>query len=642
MALSYLTLSLIFSCLHSLIATSAHVPRMTFTEKEAAMERFLLPGHHAAPVGMFLEAEPDTVIAAGQKHLQSFNFLNPQKTLVEISVLWTDCVDAASPQTLKADCKYNISAVLEREEANKLLVCGTNGEQTSCCDMNLAEQPPSCVSSGNMQKISESIRSFVINEGEPLALVESPDSDLYATRSGPQDYVGIHRFGGNRIMPARHHKEQHYVGLVPIRRRDDPLQSKVFAFYKEKNRDTELFSEMWLPFVSRVCMRDRGGPKNTLQCSWTSQMSARLFCGDPESRQHFSELVDVAPVEAGGWQDTRVYALFRNEWGMSAVCVYTIQDIEHIFNTSPFKGKDKQHSRSRACVTDSTALHVEVLKMIEKNSEMEEYVRPMHRSGPILFNHHRYTHIYVERSPDRNNNHTVLFLSLNNGGIHKVMQNKSLTFVIAEYQPFNHRAHILSIALQTSSRKLYVNSGSELVQLDVENCAQYGNSCEECVLARDPYCGWNSTHCTPHTQYTLQDATQANLALCVSPSKVQLSGKVNRFSSEAHADEAMGIITLPPHSEYFLQCPVSSRHAQYTWRHLESNTSCSPTEQLGLHLIVSMSPEQEGTYTCVSEEMGYSRVRAQYQLQLESRAAGRTARPPVLLCLMAVLLKTLS
>lgn len=59
---------------------------------------------------------------------------------------------------------------------------------------------------------------------------------------------------------------------------------------------------------------DIGGPKNTLQFFWTSQMNARLFCGDPERKQHFSELVDVATVHAEQWQDTRIYALFRNEW----------------------------------------------------------------------------------------------------------------------------------------------------------------------------------------------------------------------------------------------------------------------------------------------------------------------------------------
>ena len=43
-------------------------------------------------------------------------------------------------------------------------------------------------------------------------------------------------------------------------------------------------------------------------------MSTRLFCGDSSSRQHFSELVDVATVGARRRDETRVYALFRNEW----------------------------------------------------------------------------------------------------------------------------------------------------------------------------------------------------------------------------------------------------------------------------------------------------------------------------------------
>lgn len=67
-------------------------------------------------------------------------------------------------------------------------------------------------------------------------------------------------------------------------------------------------------FAVRCLQADVGGPKNTLQFTWTSQLNARLFCGDPASKQHFSELVDVATVHAERWLDTRVYALFRNEW----------------------------------------------------------------------------------------------------------------------------------------------------------------------------------------------------------------------------------------------------------------------------------------------------------------------------------------
>ncbi|KAM6949792.1 semaphorin-7A [Lycodopsis pacificus] len=624
-------------------ATSALLPRMTFTEKETAMKRIRLPGHHA-PVQIVLQGDPDIVIAAGQKHLNSFNFQNPQKTRVEIDVLWTECIDNGPPQrpSAKRDCNYNITVVHKREEDNQVFLCGTDGKETLCCDMNLSEQTPRCLPSEKMKMIKDSIREFVIKEGEPFALVDSLDSDLYITYSGSQEYVGIHKFGKNRVAPARHNKEQHYVGLVLSRQRD-PENSKVYAFYREKVRERGLYSEMWLPFVTRVCTVDLGGPKNLLQFSWTSQMNARLFCGAADSGQHFSELIDVATVHADKWQDTRVYALFRNEWGMSAVCVYAIQDIEHVFTTSKFKGSDGQSGRPRECVADSTKIQQDILRMIKANSEMKQSVWPVNSSGPLLSNHHSYTRIHVHGSHDNSDSHhTVLFLSLSNGGIHKVMQNKSQTFVIAEYQPFNHRTHVGSISLHASSRKLYVSSSNELVQLNVANCAQYGDSCELCVLARDPYCGWNGTHCTPETDGTLQDLTQGNHAICMPSFKLPLPRKVSRDSAATHADEAKGSVTLPPETKYFLQCPVSSHHAQYTWRHLESITSCSSREQLCLHLIDSMGPEQAGTYTCVSEEMGFRRVLAQYQLELKSKAGGRSSSPLVWLCLMAVLIKSLS
>lgn len=132
----------------------------------------------------------------------------------------------------------------------------------------------------------------------------------------------------------------------------------------------------------------------------------------------------------------------------------------------------------------------------------------------------------------------------------------SQAFVIAEYQPFNHTDQVLSILLHSSAvsncsllqdtmeefcsyhskshtefkgkactppdfsetvsngavrsenplycvllqKRLYVNSQSELVQLNVANCAKYGDKCEDCLLARDPYCGWKDGHCTSETE----------------------------------------------------------------------------------------------------------------------------------------------
>ncbi|GAA6230449.1 semaphorin-7A-like [Lates japonicus] len=621
---------LVLSCLGGLTeANSTHLPRMTFTAKETAVKRSPLPGQHV-PVRILLNEQPDTVTVAGPTHLYSYNFQYPQETPVKRKLLWHGCADSA-PQK---DCNYRITVVHKRKEADMVFVCGTNGQEMLCCDMNLSEKLPTCIPSKKVQSIYGGIK-----EGESSALVESAESaDLYITHSGSQEYVGIHKFGKDRVGPANHNKEQHYVGLMLSRQRDNPSQDKVYAFYKEKNRDTGFHSDMWLPFVTQVCMSDTGGPKNNLQFSWTSQMNARLFCGDSSSRQHFSELVDVATVHADWWQDTRIYALFRNEWGMSAVCVYTIKDIDSIFKNSPFKGFSSynQKSRPRECVPDSTKIPVDIMRVIEKTSEMEDWVQPVNKSAPLLFNHHNYTHIYADSSQQKRSDHdTVLFLSLNNGGIHKVMQTKSQAFVIAEYRPFDSQTHIQNIILHASSSKLYVSSRSELVQVDVANCAKYGDSCQDCVLARDPYCGWNGTHCTPETQGTLQDLATGDYTICNGEPE-----KAFRYSGVAHRAE--NSITLPSQSKYFLQCPVSSHHAQYTWHHNERSTSCRSKDQECLFLINSMSPEEVGTYCCVSEELGYSKVLVKLNLELESRATGRLSSPLVWVCLMAALIKNLS
>lgn len=113
---------------------------------------------------------------------------------------------------------------------------------------------------------------------------------------------------------------------------------------------------------------------------------------------------------------------------------------------------------------------------------------------------------------------------------------------------------------------------------------------------------------------------------------------VSMFPSDGGKKELMEHVTVPLRAKYFLQCPMSSHHAEYTWHHPNSLTSCSPTEQQCLVLIDSMGPDQEGTYRCVSSERGYNRTRALYHLQLDRSAAGRASSPLTWVYLMAVVL----
>ncbi|XP_017284144.1 semaphorin-7A isoform X2 [Kryptolebias marmoratus] len=609
-------------CAFSLAEANSHSPRMVFTYKESQVEKLPLPGQYT-PVQILLQGQPGVVAAVGEKHVIFHNFKTPTKVSTK-KVVWKGCTD-----------DYSIIVVHQREVAGPVFVCGTNNGNIRCCYMNISEQSNECFTSERLDKIQTPINN--IKGGEHSLLVESGQSeDLYITYSGVKDSVGIHKFGSGRVRPTIHDKEQHYVGLV-LSRRNDSSQNKIYAFYKQKNEGAGLDEDMWLPYVSQVCMSDTGGPKNNLQFSWTSQMNTRLFCGNRDTKQHFSELVDVATVHSDQWEDTKVYALFRNEWGMSAVCVYTIGDINDIFIKSKFKSSktyDDIDKQRKTCVRDSTKISTEILMRIKENSEMEQWVLPHNKLEPVLIKHHNYTRIYVDASTQTARGHqTVMFLSLNNGRIHKVVENGNHSFVIAEHQPFNHDAHILSVILHPSSRKLYLNSRSEVVQLDVTNCGQYGNTCEECVLSKDPYCKWSGTNCVAVADKH-QDKNREHSGICPSqePVKLPLNNKENTKNN---------VVMVSPQSSYFLSCPVKSRHAQYTWHHPGGSSACSMKDDRQCVLLIdSMGPGQVGKYECMSEEMGYRRVLEQHDLQLMSTAAGRTGHPTVWVCLLAVLVRS--
>ncbi|KAM4744100.1 semaphorin-7A [Anableps anableps] len=598
---------------YCLTEANLHSPRMVFTYKESPVKRFPLSEQNL-PVQILLERQTDAVTAVGKTHLALYNFSNTEQVPEGRKVQWNGCPNN--------DCNYKITVVHQREEGKPLFVCGTNSK-TVCCDMDLSNTL-TCVPTAKVNNV----REFVFKEGEQSVLVETEQStDLYVTYSGAHEHVGIHKFGSKRVRPASHDEEQYYLGLVLSRREDEPLQNKVYAFFKQKNKDTGLGSDMWLPFVSQVCMADAGGSKSNLQFSWTSLMNARLYCGHPGTKQHFSELVDVATVHAYQWQDTRVYALFRNEWGMSAVCVYKIGDIENVFTNSHFIGSEADKTDRKKCVRDSTTIPSEVLKRIEPFSEMKQWVHPVNKSGPVLLKHHNYTRIYVDASLQS----TVMFLSLSNGAIHKALQMENHSFIIAEYQPFNYSAHILNLIFHPSSRKLYVNSEAELVQIDMGSCSQYGNICQECVLSRDPYCSWKKKRCTSETGGTYHNVVQGNHSICQDQASfLQLSAK----GTNAPADTTVKSIKVPSQSRYFLRCPMSSHHAKYTWHGPEGSRSCNQMEGQCLFLIDSMTPKQEGNYKCESEEMGYQKVLVQYQLK--SIAAGRTFHPTLWLFVAAV------
>uniref|UniRef100_A0A672S774 Sema domain-containing protein n=2 Tax=Sinocyclocheilus grahami TaxID=75366 RepID=A0A672S774_SINGR len=355
-------------------------------------------------------------------------------------------------------------------------------------------------------------------------------------------------------------------------------------------------------------MNDRGGSKSQLQSSWTSMIYTRLFCG---RGYEFTQMIDVATLDSDN--DSKIYVLFRNYWNMSAVCVYNMTEISRIFSSSEFNAaKVPANHRPGMCVSDSTRLSSEVLGFMKDRPEMKDWVMP--ENGPLLFKHRHYTHIQV----DRVRGHTVLLLSLESGGVHKVLEEP--VFVIAEYLPFPRGTHITSMLLDASERRLYVSSSNEVAQIDLQRCHVYGDECNECRLSRDPYCVWDGLHCTSSAKSPFQDFTNCNKPEAA-PSKTENGLKTP-------------VTRVPPSSKHFLLCPMTSHHATYHWYRGKTREECVHSELGCLYLIYSMNKTHEGEYSCESSEEGYTRTVRQYKLSMSHSEALRLT-PALLLMLTA-------
>lgn len=490
-------------------------------------------------------------------------------------------------------CPYRLSLLSQGVDGN-LFFCGSANENTKCCNLNSSYSLIGCFKLDN----------YVPIMNEPSLLVGDM---LYFTKSK----IGLYRVNKDKnhnIWSQSTQMEQKYLKLIAGK------GDKVYSFFAEKYKSKDGESDQWIPRVSQSCMNDRGGPKAQLQNSWTSMIYARLFCG---RGYDFSQLIDVATLQTD--DGIKIYALFRNYWNMSAVCVYNMTEISTVFTSSEFKSTNvPADHRPGTCVDVSTSLSSEVLKFMSGRPEMKDWVMP--ENGPLLFRHRHYTHIQV----DREQHDTVLLLSLESGGVHKVLEKP--VFVIAEYLPFPHGTHITGMLLDTSENRLFVSSSNEVVQIDLQTCSVYGDGCTECMLSRDPYCDWSGLHCTSTAKGRLKDPQD-----CKTP---------HAAPSKTGSSDETPVVHVPASSRHFLLCPMTSHHATYHWQHGNTREECVRSDQGCLYLIESMNETHEGSYACVSSEDVYNRTVNQYELRL-SRSHAHRLTPAVLLLLIVMSLPVL-
>ncbi|CAI9552072.1 unnamed protein product [Staurois parvus] len=292
---------------------------------------------------------------------------------------------------------------------------------------------------------------------------------------------------------------------------------KIYFFFTERALEYDCYSEQVVSRVARVCKGDLGGAR-TLQRKWTSFLKARLVCSIPELQLHFNLLQAVYTLRTDHWRSTQFYAVFQALWGdvsVSAICQYSIQDVQKVFDGS-YKEYHEQAKkwgpysdsvpspRPGSCITDfhrrhgmssSLELPDNTLNFAKTHPLMDDAVQPVHGRPLLVRKGVNFTTIAVQRTEGlRGEPYDAIFIGT---GYPYICLELDFTYYKHSIVHTSVSClHVVDFFFFLFQSFLFAGSPSGLVQVPLADCSKY-RSCADCVLARDPYCAWNIniSHC---------------------------------------------------------------------------------------------------------------------------------------------------
>ncbi|XP_076843409.1 LOW QUALITY PROTEIN: semaphorin-4F [Brachyhypopomus gauderio] len=403
---------------------------------------------------------------------------------------------------------------------------------------------------------------------------------------------------------------------------------KIYFFFTEVAKEYDLYTKVRVPRVARVCKSDIGGMK-TLQRRWTTFLKAQLVCEDRASGQRFNILTDIFTKQhqPGDPSSTFFYGIFTSQWetdGMSAVCVYSLEDITKVLG-GPFKELKKSCEnwmnpepvptpRPGQCLNtglraegfeSSLKLPDKVLTFMRDHPLMENSVV----SAPLLIRSGiTYTKLAVTlatvSSGNSIQNATVLHLGTDHGELHRVAIVGQNATLLEERPVFPASEPVNNILLYKGD--VLVGSPRTLHLLAADGCSPY-STCEVCERARVLGCAWRPKMNACELAVTEPGETPVS----------QCGGRAGDSSpAPVELRVAEGLRVMLP-------CVQVSPRPCHWRRPLHRYARPHRTD-----LEVQVTPESLGTYECWCEEGGREQppcLRAAYHLALESPSAGSTA-----------------
>ncbi|XP_042311700.1 semaphorin-4D isoform X2 [Sceloporus undulatus] len=624
--------------------TLGPVPRITWEHKEVHLEHFQEPEIFNYST-LLLNEDKEVLYVGAREVIFALNSLNISERKQE--VFWkvteyqkTRCAEKGKSK--QTEC-LNYIRVLQQLNDALLYVCGTNAFQPVCDHLNLT-------SFELMGRNDDGKGRCPFDPAQSYTSV-MVDGDLYSGTS--YNFLGSEPIISRNSLqnPLRTEyaipwlNEPHFIFADVIRADPDSAgedDDKVYFFFTEVSVEYEFLGKLMIPRIARVCKGDQGGHR-TLQKKWTSYLKARLLCSVPDKNLFFNIVNDVFILKTPSLKEPVIYGVFTpqlNNVGLSAVCAYNISTVEDVFAKGKYMQSttvEQSHTkwlryngeipkpRPGACINkDSRAEKInstlnlpdKTLQFVKDHPLMDDSVTPIGDRPRLVKRDVKYTQIVVDQVRALNGTlYDVMFISTDQGALHKAISYESGMHIIEETQLFPNFEPIQTLLLSSKKGKQYLYAGSNagVVQSSVAFCDKY-STCVDCVLARDPYCAWN-----PHTSSCVhifkESETERDWIQNISGDASSCSDKVREHSLQH---------TFKHGSTAELKCSQKSNLAQVVWKFKDDVLKVESPKYRLLEkalLIFNLSEGDSGVYQCLSEEkvknQKFSQVLAKHVLELK-------------------------
>ncbi|XP_033505473.1 semaphorin-4E isoform X2 [Epinephelus lanceolatus] len=549
----------------------------------------------------------------------------------------------------EADCK-NYIRILHQLEDNRIYVCGTNAFDPECDYMSYANGKLT------LEKKAEDGKGKCPFDPFQRYASIMDDNNLYSATS--MNFLGsepiLMRSSPVSIrteFKSSWLNEPTFVSMAQMPESDLSNMGdddKVYLFFSETAVECDCYNKLVVSRVARVCKGDLGGER-TLQKKWTSFLKARMDCPVLESQLPFiiQDTYRWCDPERH-WKDCLFYAIFTPQSDtsdLSAVCAYRVSSISRVFAEGKYKtpvpvetsfvkwvmySGDVPVPRPGACIDNAARkagihqtldLPDRTLQFIKDRPLMDQVIQPIGQKPLLVRRGATFTRIIVDQveAADGESYH-VMFIGTEDGTMVKAMNYNGEMFIIEEVKLFQTPEPIKIMKFSNVTGQLYAGSDSGAAQIPLATCER-SLSCMDCVLSRDPYCGWDEVakKCvffSDSQRKLIQSVKDGDASLCPDADPVK---PMNR--------------TIWPGGSLYLPCPPPSNLAQTSWEW--NGRPLTPSARLQLVRdklnILNTTDSDAGLYRCQSVESSkgveYTSTVAEYQVSMATGRGGNVIIP---------------